>query len=198
MPHRPIHIRDTVKAAHLLLTGYGHWLPNDPRGSGSEQIRKLGLEPLGPIHFGRKREQPGRVELKGFYRRAERLLDHETVWFDERKRECLARAFAEVVRDRGYTCYACAVLRNHTHFVMRTHRDDSFTMLCELASHSIDVLHDATLVPDDHQVWANRPYKVFLKNDAQIRSRIAYVENNPIKEGLPPQRYDWVEPFRAS
>jgi hypothetical protein len=60
MANKPIHIRNVVKAAHLVLTGYGHWLPNDPRGSGSEEIRKLGLEMLGPIHFGSKRVQPPR------------------------------------------------------------------------------------------------------------------------------------------
>lgn len=42
-----------VIAHHLVMTLYGHWLPNDLRGSGSEELRNPELEELGPIHFGR-------------------------------------------------------------------------------------------------------------------------------------------------
>lgn len=89
MPNKPIYIRNVVKAAHLVLTAYGHWMPNDPRGSGSEEIRKLGLEMLGPIHFGRKRVQPPRTQLRAFHREAMQILKHEVIWFDEEKRSTL-------------------------------------------------------------------------------------------------------------
>jgi len=46
---------------HLILHGYGHWLPNDPRGSGSEELRQDKLAGLGPIHLGRKKSQPRAV-----------------------------------------------------------------------------------------------------------------------------------------
>jgi hypothetical protein len=59
---------------HLILSGYGTWLPNDPRGSGSLTIRKDELNDLGPVHHGRKRKQPPRSELKSFYREAEGKL----------------------------------------------------------------------------------------------------------------------------
>ena len=63
------HERYTL-AAHLILTGYGHWLPNDPRGRGLTSIRKDELEELGPIHHGRKKVPPPRDELRNFYRSA--------------------------------------------------------------------------------------------------------------------------------
>lgn len=44
-----------VIAHHLVLMGYGHWLPNDIRGSGSDEIRNELLAVLGEIHHGRKR-----------------------------------------------------------------------------------------------------------------------------------------------
>jgi REP element-mobilizing transposase RayT len=194
MPNPPIVIRDTVKAAHLVLTGYGHWLPNDPRGSGSDEVRKLALEALGPIHFGRKRIQPARRELRAFHRQAEPLLDHPVIWFDEPMRNLIADAIGEVVADRGYTVYACAILRNHAHLVIRTHRDDAFTMLCHLAGVTHDALHAANAVPTDHPIWSDRPYKVFLTTPAAVRDRIDYVERNPAKEGLPPQHHASVGP----
>ncbi|MFT3786237.1 MAG: hypothetical protein QM770_08735 [Tepidisphaeraceae bacterium] len=43
---------------------------------------------------------------------------------------------------------------------------------------------------------ADRPYKVYLKSPDAVRGRIDYVERNPLKEGLPPQRYVFVSAFR--
>lgn len=31
--------RRPIIAHHLILHGYGHWFPNDPRGSGSDEVR---------------------------------------------------------------------------------------------------------------------------------------------------------------
>lgn len=195
MPNRPIRIANTVKAAHLILTGYGHWLPNDPRGSGSTEIRKLGLAEFGPIHFGRKRVQPVRADLKAFYRHAEPALEHPTIWFDESSRNVVGGAIGEAVRINEYTVWACAVLRNHLHLVVRTHRDDSLTMLTKIAEVTHDVLHTLSLVPDGHRVWADRPYKVYLRTRDEIVGRIRYVEENPVKERLSAQRWTFVTPF---
>jgi hypothetical protein len=99
MTNKPIYIGNVVKAAHLVLMGYGHWMPNDPRGSGSEEIRKSGLERLGLIHFGRKRVQPPRAELKAFHREAKQILQHDVVWFDEEKRNVIGEAIARGPRN---------------------------------------------------------------------------------------------------
>jgi REP-associated tyrosine transposase len=105
------------------MMGYGHWLGNDPRGSGSAEIAEK-FEELGPIHFGRKKQQPTRQELRDFYHKAEGLLDHPVIWFDDRMRIVIADAFSQVVKEFGYTAWACAVLQNHAHKVLRVHRDD--------------------------------------------------------------------------
>ena len=89
--------RRAILASHLVLTGYAHWLSNDPRGSGSEETRKDELKPLGEIHQGRKRVQPPKEEVKRFYRAAEPLLEHETIWFDEECRHVIAEAVGQVV-----------------------------------------------------------------------------------------------------
>src|SRR4051812_47628804 len=79
---------------HLILMGYGHWLPNDPRGSGSEEIRQEKLDDLGSIHHGRKKPQPSRDELKAFYKEAEPLLEFPRLWYDRNgdRRACQEKA----------------------------------------------------------------------------------------------------------
>jgi hypothetical protein len=70
-----------VIAHHLVITGYGHWLPNDIRGSGSAEIKQEKLEQLGPIHYGRKRSQPSREQIRKFFREAEPLLEFDRIGY---------------------------------------------------------------------------------------------------------------------
>jgi hypothetical protein len=184
-----------ILASHLVLHGYGHWLSNDPRGSGSDETRKDELKELGEIHRGRKRVQPPRKELKAFYRKAAPLLEHEPVWFDARMRVVIAGAIGDAARKYGYTLWALSVCSNHAHGVVRTHRDRSEVIWQRLADASRDALRNAQLVPKGHPVWSHRPYKVFLYTADEVNGRIDYVEDNPEKEGLPQQHWDCVREY---
>jgi REP element-mobilizing transposase RayT len=197
MPRPPIHLRQTIKAAHLVLMGYGHWLPNDPRGSRSDEVRSEPLRNLGEPHVGRKAVQPSRAELKAFYRKAEAMLVHDTVWFDAAMRSTIAEGVAQAVKERGYTLWALAVMRNHLHAVVRTHRDDSETIMAQIALRTQRALWEGKMVPKNHPVWADGPWKVFLTTPAEIRGRIEYVRQNPMKEGLPEQSWGCVVPYRG-
>ena len=183
-----------IVAHHLILTLYGHWLPNDPRGSGSMELYDDKFDELGPIHHGRKpdAQQPSRKELRAFYNEADELLNFPRSWMDDAKRQAAAQAFGKVVRRERYTCYACAVLANHAHFVIRRHRDDALAMMSNLSAESAGVLRAFGDVGVQHPVWAARPYKVFLCSVEDIDSRVRYVERNPVKEGLPAQQWDFV------
>ena len=57
----------TVAAFHLISTAYGWWLPNDPRGSMSSEIRIERVADLGPSHYGRKSNLPPWHDLRDFY-----------------------------------------------------------------------------------------------------------------------------------
>jgi hypothetical protein len=50
-------------------------------------------------------------------------------------------------------------------------------------------------VLDDHPVWSSRPYKVFPYSPDDVRHVVAYIENNPIKEGLAEQRWPFVKTY---
>jgi hypothetical protein len=184
-----------VIAHHLVLHGYGQWLPNDPRGSGSEELRQDKLAELGPIHTGRKRIQPPRSELRQFYQRAEPLLKYASVWIDDAKRRAIGEAFAQVVASRRYTIGACAVLCNHAHLCIRRHRGDALTMWNHFADNSRRTLRRLGLVAIDHPVWSTRPYKVFLYPPDDVQRAVAYVSANPAKEHLTPQAWPFVREY---
>lgn len=180
---------------------YGHWLPNDPRGSGSVEFLDEKFAPLGPIHRGRKPEplQPSREELREFHREAEPLLNFPLIWMDEVKRQAAVEAMEEIVHARRYTCWACAVLRNYAHLAIRIHRDDGMSMWQSLAQ-SIRTrlrLRFPQEISVHHPVISSRPYDVYLYTPRDVRARIAYVEQNPIRDGLSAQRFDFVTPYNG-
>jgi REP element-mobilizing transposase RayT len=183
------------RGSHLIITAYGHWLPNDLRGSGSSTVRKETLEELGPILPGRQIPQPPRAKVRRFFREAKGRLEHEQVWFDASQREIIAAAFGECARLHGYTIWACAICSNHAHVVVRTDRDRSEIIWTNLAHAARLALRGQKAVPALHPVWSPRPYKVFLHTPTAVRGRIYYANNNPVKEGLPRQNWGFVVPY---
>ena len=176
--------RPPIIGHHLILTGYGHWLPNDPRGSGSSEIKQSKFEDLGPIHFGRKQVQPSRDELRMFQNEAQPRLEHEVIWFDQSMRDLLADAVANVVECRKYTVWAMAILKNHLHLCIRKHRDDALTMLDLIGLATCERLRKEGVIPGDHPLWANRPYKRYLYTPQEVRNVVHYIEDNPEREGV--------------
>jgi len=112
-----------------------------------------------------------------------------------RRSKPLATSLGGVVAEQGYTVWACAVLSNHVHLVIRRHRDDALTMWHRFADATRLRLREFPDVENNHPVWSERPYKVFLSTPEAVRSCIGYVESNPEKEGLPPQEFEFVQVY---
>lgn len=184
-------------AHHLILTLYGHWPPNDNRGSGSADFRDDKFAALGPIHHGRKpaHEQPTRGELRAFHKQVQPLLNYPIFWIDDAKRQACADAIREVLRANKYTCYACAICANHLHLLIRRHRDDWQIMWRHLVNALCAALRGFDDLSDDHPVISNRPYAVYAYDPEGIRARIDYIERNPEKEGLARQHHDFVTAY---
>lgn len=190
MPH-PL-----VIAYHLVWTAYGWWLPNDPRGSGSDTIRSDPLADLGDLHHGRKQVQPPGREVRAFYDRAAKLLKHPLLTSDETERAIIGDAFGKVIRAESYTCYACAVMPDHVHILIRKHRHTAEEMGEYLMRISRDALIAAGRRTPEHPTWvASNPWSVFLDHPDEVRRTIGYVERNPVKIGLPAQQWPFVVPY---
>lgn len=104
-------------------------------------------------------------------------------------------AIGRVVAERNYTVWGCAILSNHVHMVIRRHRDDALAMWKAIAEALRFDLRGTDGIETDHPVIAARPYKVFLHTPDEVRGRIDYVGRNPAKEGLPQQRFDFVQSY---
>lgn len=172
--------RTPVIAYHLIWTRYGHWLPNDPRGSGSHVVHSDVLRDLGELHHGRRRIQPpGRV-IREFYEEAEPRLRFPVLRFNPDQVNLIADAFAEVNAEQRYTCYACAIMPDHVHLCIRKHRHKFEQMVAAFQGKSRLRLIEHSDVNPDHPIWtAGNGWSVFLERPEDVRRTIEYVERNP-------------------
>ena len=181
-----------VIAYHLIWTAYGWWLPNDPRGSGSKTIDSDVIAELGELHHGRKRVQPpGRV-VRQFYEQAAKVLKHSLLKSDEPARQVIGAAFDEVIRREQYTCYACALMPDHVHVLIRKHRDKAEDMIAHLQQASKAALHATGARTPDHPVWGGPGWKVFQYSRSDVERTTVYIEGNPGERGLPKQDWSFV------
>ena len=187
--------RPIVIAHHLIWTAYGCWLPNDPRGSGSRAIASARIAELGEVHYGRKEIQPAGFVIREFYEKAEHVLSHQLLRFKVDQFPAVADALSEVITEHRYTCYACAVMPDHAHLLIRKHKHTAEEMIENFQQASRDLLIEAGVREAGHPVWTHGGWKVFLDHPDEIRRTIPYVERNPEKEGLPRQDWPFVKEY---
>jgi REP element-mobilizing transposase RayT len=184
-----------VIAYHLIWTAYGWWLPTDPRGSMSSWVSLDVLKQIGELHFGRKKVQPKSWQIKQYLRATEDLLRFPRLTFTIEQRACIARAFAKVIADFKYTCYACAVMPDHIHLVLRKHRDSYELMVANFQRESHLLLRNERHFSFEYPIWGGHGWSVFLDCPDDIWRTIPYVDDNPMKVGLPRQTYEFVTPY---
>jgi REP element-mobilizing transposase RayT len=196
-----------VLAYHVTLSNYGFWLPNDPRGSQSTVVRAENLKP-----FGEATKTSGRTSVAGaqhdIQRRlaAKRALVHSEVIFTGLQARSVGAGFAAMTAKSGYVIHACSILPRHSHLVVRRHRyaiEQVVRLLRQAATQQLlaDDLHPFAKLRGDKgrlpSVWAQDFWTRFLFDEEQIANAIQYVEENPIKEGKPHQRWSFVTPFAS-
>jgi len=185
-----------VIAHHLIWTAYGWWLPNDPRESGSKEVRTPVLAELGELHYGRKRVQPSGWEIRQFYEQAIPRLQHPVLAFDAGARDEIAKAFGQVIEENRYTCYACAILPDHVHLLIRKHKHQAEDMIEALKEASRARLSATMHRAPDHPIWTGGGgWKVFLDHPDEVCRTIRYIERNPLPLGLPMQQWPFVKAY---
>ena len=181
-----------IAGYHLVWTAYGWWLPNDPRGSSSHEIRCAEIVGLGELHHGRKKVQPAAGDIRNFYEAARRILKHPLLKFTDDEILQLGDEFAEVVRGSGYTCYACAIMPDHVHLLIRKHRDKAEQMIEHFQDASREVLIARGRRSAEHPVWGGPGWKVYLDTRQEIQRVVKYIDDNPIKARRLRQSWSFV------
>jgi REP element-mobilizing transposase RayT len=81
---------------------------------------------------------------------------------------------------------------DHVHLIIRKHRDLAEEMINKIQALSRKRLVEDGLRAADHPTWTRGGWKVFLDHPDDVRRTIRYVEQNPVKIGLPAQHWPMV------
>src|SRR4051794_3982748 len=195
-----------VLAYHLIMTAYGFWLPNDPRGSWSDFVRAWELFLFGgPATRTHQRRSLAR-DPHNVARRleAKRHLARAAVHFTGLQARAIARGFRNYVQRSGLIVYACSILPEHVHLVVARHTCRIEQVANLLKGAATKQLLDEGLHPFQDQPysdgriptpWARKQWSVFLLTDEQTARAIKYVRLNPVKEDRKEQVWNLVTPF---
>src|SRR5438132_764879 len=109
-----------VIAYHVIMTYYGFWLPNDPRGSGSRNVWADHLKPFGEATYFNSQHSRAHVPHDWQVRRlAKSALKYPIVELTGKQALSVANGFKQYLLDRLIICHACAIMPDHLHLVLK-------------------------------------------------------------------------------
>lgn len=191
-----------ILGTHLIISAYGFWLPNDPRGSWSDFVGSWELYKFGPatkVNDSRNYAKDSHdISLR---REAKRALKYPPVRFNDAQRNAIATGFARASTEAQYLCLACCIGHDHAHLVLGRHDRDPEVIAGHLKSNATRELTSLGIHPLNGFTgkrgglptpWSEGCWKVFIDDEAQLGSAIKYVQRHPQKEGLPAQSWDFA------
>jgi len=135
---------------------------------------------------------------------ARQALKYPAVQMTGLQARAVGRGFAAYVAKSGLVVRACAILPDHVHLVIDQFRLTAEQVVIQLKGEATGRLLAEDLHPFGHislpngrvpKCWARGVWKVFLESEEDVQRSIAYVEENPTKEGKPRQTWSFVTPL---
>ena len=187
-------------AVHLIFGCYGFWLPNDPRGSWSVYVRNRKLLEFGEAKCVSSPESVARTPHDTKLRAAaKRALHYPAVQLDELQIQAVCAGFIKAQEQSGYLFFACAIMPDHVHVVVRSHHTRPKQIIGHLKGNATrqmcaDGIHPLAGYQYLPSPWSRGGWAVFLDTEESLQAAVSYVEQNPVEAGQP--RQSW--PFCVS
>ena len=193
--------KEPIIAWHLVMCMYGFWLPNDPRGSWSRYVASKSLYDLGgPATGGRHLRSVAAMRHDHVLRVAVKAaLKFPPVMLSGIQARAIARGFAQARQEASYHIYACAIMPDHVHLVLRCPSRTLGITIGHFKAQAARRLNEEGISPcpkaqegeAQASIWGEGKWCGYL-NQFELPRAIAYVQANPIKAGLPPQKWHFV------
>jgi REP element-mobilizing transposase RayT len=186
-----------ILAHHCIFGFHGFWLPNDPRGSGSDYVAVWELYRYGRATKVSKRRSVAHRSIDPTWKRAaQTALKYPPVEITGAQALAIVEGFRQAILDGDYAIHACAVLPDHVHLVIGRHERDIRQIVGHLKAKATRALRQSGRWPaDGRDVWGEHGWNVALDGAADVDRAVRYVEENPLKEGKKRQEWDIVTPF---
>lgn len=201
-----LHLEFMVRWYHAIVSAYGFWLPNDPRGSWSDFVHSWELYRFGgpAMKVDGKRSYAHDPHDVRFRREMKEHLKYPPVRFDVACRRSIARGFGRACDEFRFRIHACAIGFDHVHLVISRNADRTVEGIVSVlkaratSQMKLDATHPMAGYPDCPTAWGKKCWSVFINDTVQLRRAIDYVNRHPMKEGLESQRWDFITPLDDS
>jgi REP element-mobilizing transposase RayT len=193
-----------IHGYHLICGTYGFWLPNDPRGSWSDFVGSWELARFGPATRSIERRDIDAAQWAAWRAAAIKALRFPPVQLSGCQARAVGGGFAVGACKSHLTIWACSILPEHVHLILARHTYKVEQVCNLLKGEATKQLRAESLHPQQRfqcgdgklpSLWAEGQWKQYLDSEKAIEEAIHYVEENPPKEGKPPQKWSFVTPF---
>ena len=195
-----------IHGYHLVLSTYGFWLPNDPRGSMSEKVYGTELSKCGRPTKTLERKQVDAVAYQRWRKVADDALLYPPVQLTGEQAFEVAMAMGRFVKQSRIAFWAFSILEQHLHAVVGRSRFKMEELVPLLKSVATQSLFEKNLHPmtchtaEDGTVpgmWSEGQWIEYLDSEDAIENAIRYVEENPVCEDKKRQHWSFVQPFEG-
>ena len=196
-----------ILGLHFIFSAYGFWLPNDPRGSWSKVVREYEIARFGPATKTNTTRSVAAIAHDHSKRlAAKKALRYPPVRFTGLQAKAVADGFAIACNEGDYRGLAFAILPDHAHLLIERHPRHADQIASHLKAKATKALNEAGLNPMTRfkspngrvpSPWSRGYWCPFVDSERQMRVVVKYIEDNPIKAGLKPQRWSFVKPCRG-
>ena len=191
---------------HLIVSTYGFWPPNDPRGSWSKSVRAEHLYAVGgeATQVTTRRSVAHQPHNHSLRQQIKQAFKYPVVELSGEQALAVAGGIGDVSLKIDLKIHAFAILSNHFHIVTGAHHFEPKKLIACLQQSATRRLNKEGLHPLHEyprangklpSPWAAGGWSVFLDTDDDMRRTITYVEQNPMKAGCKQQRWSFVESY---
>ena len=170
---------------HIVISGYGLWLPGDERGSWSaawdEQIGFVEPHTLHPA-------DPVRLRM------SQERMRQAPVRLDDRMIQAVIATLAACSANSDWSIAAASIESTHTHLLItHTERDIDHTMKW-IKDQATKAIHRTT--PHQGPVWCKGRWRTFVFDEDRWGQVADYIEQHNVRRGAGRRPYPFIVDFR--
>ena len=166
---------------HIVISGYGLWLPGDDRGHWSEAWDKeIGFIEPHKLHAGDQVRK----------RMAEERQAHPPTRLDTKMQSVVADTFARCRVESNWQIAAASIESTHTHLLI-THSDRNIDNTVKwLKDQSTKAIHRATT--HTGPVWCKGSWRSYIFEDEVWENTQLYIQRHNERRGEGPRPYPFI------
>jgi REP element-mobilizing transposase RayT len=166
---------------HVVISGYGLWLPGDDRGSWcTAWDEQIGLTEPHTLHPG----DPTRLRM------SEERMRHPPVRLSDAMIRLVGGKLGECAADSDWSVSACSIEATHCHMLL-TYTDRNIDNTVKwLKDQATKAIHTAT--SHAGPVWCKGRWRSFIFDLDRWEQAKTYIEQHNVRRGLPARPYPFI------